>query len=77
MWGAKGILLTSCRELRIFLVLELFVNVFYSFTLFYVCVLLALTCVHRIHACGPWRLDEAIEFPGPGVAEGCEPPCGC
>jgi hypothetical protein len=25
----------------------------------------------------PWRSEEGVKHPGPGVVDGCEPPCQC
>lgn len=33
---------------------------------------LCTTCVQC-----PWRSEEGLGYPGTGVIDGCEPPCGC
>jgi hypothetical protein len=33
--------------------------------------------VHAVHVWCPWRPEEAIRSPGPGVLEGCELPYEC
>jgi hypothetical protein len=39
-------------------------------------VLPACMSVHHLHACYLQRPEEDIGFPGLGVTDGCEPPCG-
>lgn len=39
-------------------------------------VLPARVTVHHVHAWYPWGTEKGIRFPGSGVTEGCELPCG-
>lgn len=51
---------------------------FYSFKIrFILCVLPEIMYVHHVCAWCPWRSEEGVGSPGPGVKDGYEPLFGC